>query len=181
MAGWVDLGYLAMHWPGVELATFRSRVRCPTTTLLRHPNTLVSGCKHTNRRASTQTNKHGGLQYLLAEIIITLIWEAEVERRAWQIATSLCVCVFKAHGQRLGMELARSAQTSACSRLWWMCLHGLFCSMNMATSRIFFTVKLSSSSLTWSDRCCSSLMKQLRTCVMVESLMASDQDELLYR
>jgi len=29
MEGWVDLGYPAMQQPGVELATFRSRVRRP--------------------------------------------------------------------------------------------------------------------------------------------------------
>jgi len=33
MEGWVDLGYPAMHWLGVEQAISRSRVRCPTTTL----------------------------------------------------------------------------------------------------------------------------------------------------
>ena len=33
MEGWVDLGYLAMHRPGTELATSRSRVQRPTTTL----------------------------------------------------------------------------------------------------------------------------------------------------
>ena len=32
--GWVDLGYPAMHWPGVKLTTSRSQVRRPTTTLL---------------------------------------------------------------------------------------------------------------------------------------------------
>jgi len=29
MEGWVDLGYPAMHRPGVELATSRSQVRRP--------------------------------------------------------------------------------------------------------------------------------------------------------
>ena len=29
MEGRVDLGYPAMHRPGVELAIFRSQVRCP--------------------------------------------------------------------------------------------------------------------------------------------------------
>ena len=29
MEGWVDLGYPAMHWPWVELATSRSQVRRP--------------------------------------------------------------------------------------------------------------------------------------------------------
>jgi len=32
MEGWVDLGYPAMHRPGVELAIFRSLVQRPTTT-----------------------------------------------------------------------------------------------------------------------------------------------------
>jgi len=37
MEGCVDLGYPAMHRPGVELATSRSQVRRPTTTLPSHP------------------------------------------------------------------------------------------------------------------------------------------------
>ena len=37
MEGWVDLGYLAMHRPEVELATSRSQIRRPTTTLPSHP------------------------------------------------------------------------------------------------------------------------------------------------
>ena len=36
MEGWVDLGYPAMHRPGTELATSRSRVRRPTTTVTEH-------------------------------------------------------------------------------------------------------------------------------------------------
>ena len=38
LEGWVDLGYPAMHRPGVELAVFRSRVRRPTTTLPSQPS-----------------------------------------------------------------------------------------------------------------------------------------------
>jgi len=41
MEGWVDLGYPAMHRPGTELATSRSRVRRPTTTLTEQP--VVTG------------------------------------------------------------------------------------------------------------------------------------------
>jgi len=37
MEGWVDLGYPVVHRPGVELATFRSRVERPTTTPPSHP------------------------------------------------------------------------------------------------------------------------------------------------
>jgi len=44
MEGWVDLGYPAMHRPGVELAISRSQVQRPTTTLLHYRGTrqLVS-------------------------------------------------------------------------------------------------------------------------------------------
>ena len=37
MEGWVDLGYPAVHRPGVELAIFWSLVRRPTTTLPSQP------------------------------------------------------------------------------------------------------------------------------------------------
>ena len=34
---WVDLGYPAMHWPGVKLSIFQSLVRRPTTTVPSQP------------------------------------------------------------------------------------------------------------------------------------------------
>ena len=39
--GAVDLGYLAVHRPGTELATSRSRVQRPTTTLTEQPGTNI--------------------------------------------------------------------------------------------------------------------------------------------
>jgi len=43
MEGWVDLGYPAMHRPGlgVELAISRSLVRRPTTTLTEQPESVL--------------------------------------------------------------------------------------------------------------------------------------------
>ena len=40
MEGWVDLGYSAIHRPGVKHATSRSQVRSPTTTPPSHPSQL---------------------------------------------------------------------------------------------------------------------------------------------
>jgi len=44
MEGWVDLGYPAMHRPGVELAIFRSRVRRPNHYTTEPPNNTLSCC-----------------------------------------------------------------------------------------------------------------------------------------
>ena len=41
MEGWVDLGYPAMHRPGIELAISRSLVRRPTTTLPSNPSNVA--------------------------------------------------------------------------------------------------------------------------------------------
>jgi len=41
MEGWVDLGYPAMHRPGVEPAIFQSLVRRPTTTLSSQPEDTI--------------------------------------------------------------------------------------------------------------------------------------------
>ena len=40
MEGWVDLGYPAMHWPGVELMTSQSQVRHPNHYTTEPPTEL---------------------------------------------------------------------------------------------------------------------------------------------
>jgi len=49
MEGWVDLGYPAVHWPGLELATSRSHVRRPNHYTTEMPQYLNPSVLHFSR------------------------------------------------------------------------------------------------------------------------------------
>ena len=66
MEGWVNLGYSAMHWPGVELTIFRSLVRRPnhytTSTLVLVSVLIIVFCL----TSDTAINREHGLLALIA-------------------------------------------------------------------------------------------------------------------
>jgi len=62
MEGWVDLGYRAMHRPGVEPATFR-----PSNTLTAHYGVTVQGTNSPGAYLSTVIVVNKDFQQLNAE------------------------------------------------------------------------------------------------------------------
>jgi len=82
MEGWVGLGYPAMHRPGSELATSRSRVRRPTTTLTEQPkivNTRYLEKYFTDIHQTYTTVHHGTRVARLGDmapigLLLTAVW-----------------------------------------------------------------------------------------------------------
>ena len=115
MEGWVDLGYPAMHRPGVELAIFRSPVRRPTTTLPRQPyrgSRSNQMAVSTVKLARTVRSSHGARSFAVWAKYLSESFSTSLTVHWWSaVCDNLLILEIKQH---MKMRLT----VSVCSCVW---------------------------------------------------------------